>query len=176
MDRALASGARGRRFDPCRAYYKVLSLTLRFFMKNSDSRKSAQLGMPLGTAANRLRKLVLFNLLQKYGEDTCFKCGSKITTAAELSIEHKEPWEGRDTSLFWDLSNIAFSHLKCNRPSRTAGQALRKIGEEFTSWCVWHKEFHHVSEFQSDKSRWNGLRNECRAGYLERRRAIKIKK
>jgi hypothetical protein len=145
-------------------------------MKNSNTRKSAQLGMPFGTAANRLRKMVFFNLLQKYGEDLCFKCGVKIATVEELSLEHKRPWEGRDTALFWDLSNIAFSHLRCNRPSRTAGQALRKVGGDGMSWCTIHQEFHHISNFQPDKNRWNGLRNECRDGHVERRRATKLRR
>lgn len=144
-------------------------------MKNSTSRKSAHLGMPFGTAAYHLRKNVLFHLLQKYGEDVCFKCGGKITVVGELSLEHKEPWEGRSVNLFWDIENIAFSHLKCNRPTRTAGLALRKIGHEGTSWCTRHKEFHPVENFQPDKARWNGLRNECRLGFVERQREVKLK-
>jgi hypothetical protein len=55
----------------------------------SGARKSAFLGMPHGTAANRLRKMILFNLLQRHGENVCFKCSKFIETADELSIEHK---------------------------------------------------------------------------------------
>lgn len=77
-------------------------------MGNSNQRKDATLGMPHGTANSRLRKNVLFSLLQKLGEDICFKCGRKIEKVEELSIEHKLPWEGRSADLFWDLSNIAF--------------------------------------------------------------------
>ena len=60
-------------------------------MNPRGARKSAFLGMPHGTAANRLRKMVMFHLLQKHGENICFQCGEKIATADELSIEHKQP-------------------------------------------------------------------------------------
>lgn len=78
--------------------------------------KSNFLGMPHGTAANRLRKLILFDLLKRHNENLCFKCGELIETAEELSIEHKQAWENVSVELFWDLDNIAFSHLTCNRP------------------------------------------------------------
>ena len=83
-----------------------------------NSRKASQLGMPLGTATGRLRKIILFNLLQRLGEDVCFRCGTGIETEEALSIEHKVPWLDSDASLFWNLNNIAFAHLSCNRPNR----------------------------------------------------------
>ena len=76
--------------------------------------KNRQLGMPFGTASNRLRKMVLFDLLRKHGENICFRCGKEIETYEELSLEHKQPWLNVDATLFWDLGNIAFSHLNCN--------------------------------------------------------------
>jgi hypothetical protein len=79
-----------------------------------NEKKAAQLGMPFGTAQNRLRKLVLFNLLQRHGENTCFRCGDVIESVEVLSLEHKRPWLDAETSLFWDVENIGFSHLRCN--------------------------------------------------------------
>jgi len=70
--------------------------------------------MNLSTASNRLRKLVLFKLVQDTNQDDCFRCGKTISSAEELSIEHKEFWLDADPALFWDMENIAFSHLKCN--------------------------------------------------------------
>ena len=101
-------------------------------LSKSGARKSAFLGMPHGTAGNRLRKMVLFHLLQKHGENICFKCSQKIETPDELSIEHKQPWEGVSVALYWSLDNIAFSHLGCNRNHRYEGGGvkLRKIGPE----------------------------------------------
>jgi len=84
----------------------------------SNEKKSATLGMPFGTACNRLRKNILFSLLVRLQENVCFKCGELILSVNDLSIEHKQPWEGRDSNLFWDLNNIAYSHLGCNLPHR----------------------------------------------------------
>jgi hypothetical protein len=39
--------------------------------------KSKQLGIPWGTANNKLRKLLLFKYIKIAGEDVCFKCGKK---------------------------------------------------------------------------------------------------
>lgn len=81
---------------------------------NSNDRKNAQLGMPFGTANNKLRKLVLFDLLERHGENICYRCDKPIEFVDELSMDHKEPWLGSDTALYWDLDNIAFAHSICN--------------------------------------------------------------
>ena len=54
--------------------------------------KDEKLGMSHGAAANRLRKIILFDLLCRLKLDECYRCGEKITDIAALSIEHKEPW------------------------------------------------------------------------------------
>ena len=74
------------------------------------------LGMSGGAARNRLVKSILFMLAQKVGLDTCFRCGTKIETVAEFSMDHKEDWErsADPVKAFFDLANIAFSHLSCN--------------------------------------------------------------
>lgn len=130
------------------------------------ARKSAFLVMPHGTACNRLRKLVLFRVLQKHGENVCFKCSETIETADELSIEHKLPWEGISVELFWSLENIAFSHLRCNRNHRyeSGGAKRRRVGPEGSAWCRRCKAFRPVTDFCGNKSRWDGLQawcNEC---------------
>ena len=79
--------------------------------QDSAARKSAFLGMPHGTAANRLRKMILFHLLEKRGENICFNCAKRINTAAELSIEHKQPWEGVSLELYWSMDNIALFRI-----------------------------------------------------------------
>ena len=108
------------------------SLNMTKSASKSGARKSAFLGMPHGTACNRLRKMILLNLLEKHGENICFKCSQLIESAEELSIEHKRPWEGVSIELFWDLENIAFSHLRCNRNHRWKGGRadMRKVGPE----------------------------------------------
>jgi hypothetical protein len=133
--------------------------------KENNKRKSDFLGIPHGTATNKLRKLIIFSLVQKTGEDRCFRCGKLIESVDQLSIEHKEPWEGRSIELFWDLNNIAFSHLKCNRPhgytyNPENGIKQRKAGPVGTAWCSDHKQFLSTTEF-SKGSRWDGLRGYC---------------
>lgn len=81
-----------------------------------NNKKNEQLGMPYGTANNRLKKSILFNLLKRYNENYCFQCGLEIEKENELSIEHKVPFlDSEDPiKLFFDLDNIAYSHLSCN--------------------------------------------------------------
>lgn len=81
---------------------------------NTSQREATQLGMPYGTAMNRLRKELLFSLLQRLGEDVCYRCGKRILLIRELSIEHKEAWLDVNPELFWDIDNVTFSHLGCN--------------------------------------------------------------
>jgi hypothetical protein len=81
-----------------------------------NAKKSSQLGQPVGTASHRLRKGIMFSLLKQLGQNVCFQCGKQIEYARELSIEHKIPWLDSDDplGLFFDLTNVAFSHFLCN--------------------------------------------------------------
>lgn len=79
-----------------------------------NKKKSDQLGLNYSTASSRLKKKILFNLLVRLKENYCFQCSSEIESVDELSIEHKIPWLDNSVDLFWDLDNIAFSHISCN--------------------------------------------------------------
>jgi hypothetical protein len=128
-----------------------------------SERIAGQLGMSIGAASHRLRKNILFSLLKKVHEDVCFVCGQKIETVEELSIEHKLPWEGRSAELFWDLNNIAFSHLKCNRQhEHNSGGENKKIGPPGTNWCFRHKQFLPTDNFVVNKTRFSGFHNLCK--------------
>ena len=70
--------------------------------------------MSYGTASNRLRKSIMLMLIKKLDENWCYRCGAEIETERELSVDHKKSWFNVDVELFWDLNNIAFSHLSCN--------------------------------------------------------------
>lgn len=135
--------------------------------------RDAFLGMSNGTAANRLRKRVLFRCVQRLGEDVCYRCSLKIESPEELSIEHKKSWMNVDPVLFWDLDNIAFSHLKCNceasdktnviAASKARSIARRKVGPEGTAWCGgYHKAFLPVEVFHKNRSHWNGVATVCK--------------
>lgn len=80
------------------------------------SKKKVQLGIDPGTASSVLKKMIMFDLIKRLNLNVCFQCGNIIDTVDELSIEHKIPWLDSDNpyELFFDLNNIAFSHLKCN--------------------------------------------------------------
>jgi hypothetical protein len=85
-------------------------------METSNQKKNRLLGEPYGTATNRLRKMLLFDFAKRCGEDICYRCGTRIETIGEFSIEHTIPWQGTPNpkETFFDLAKIAFSHLSCN--------------------------------------------------------------
>jgi len=85
-------------------------------MTTGNDNKRIALGMPIGTASNRLRKSILFSLICELKKNRCFQCSGEILSENDLSIEHKNPWLQADDPVksFFDLGNIAFSHLNCN--------------------------------------------------------------
>lgn len=133
-----------------------------------SAKKVAQLGMPVGTAANRLRKMVLFRLLQRLGETECFRCGDDIETVNDLSIEHKVAWLDVDSALFWDLDNISFAHLSCNvgagrrAASRTSPPGNRIPLVDGQIRCTRCKQYKDPDGFSLRKSRWTGREDQCR--------------
>ena len=143
--------------------------------KNSSAIKTAHLGMPYGTAMHKLRKMIVFRMAQRLAEDFCFKCGLKIETVEELSIDHKVAWLHGDTVLFWDLDNIAFSHRVCNRPDKLAGRKPREAPPG-TAWCCGCQAFLCRSEFTRNRSTWNGLQKNCRGCFRAMRERAKQKR
>jgi len=97
-------------------------------MNSSNRIKAEQLGMPHGTACGRLRKAIMFSLIQELGLDACYQCGHPIESVGDLSIEHKEHWLHSDDPVgkFFDLENIAFSHLICNSLARRRNGSRRQ--------------------------------------------------
>lgn len=138
----------------------------------SSDKKSEQLGMPFGTANARLRKNILFNLLARYGENICYQCGEMILSVDQLSIEHKVAWLDNDIALFWDLSNIAFSHLKCNISAANKSWMTPEfhnkrhkfiskpvnIGEK---WCYHCQKSVDIALFTKNKHKIDGVASEC---------------
>lgn len=128
-----------------------------------SKRVMEQLGMSHGAAAGQLRKRILFHLLTRLKENVCFKCNKEISIVDELSIEHKLPWENVSANLFWDLDNIAFSHLRCNTTHvRHGGIHLRKISPDGMSWCNGHKKFMPRDLFYKNNTRWRGVQDVCK--------------
>ena len=86
----------------------------------SNKEKTRVLGINFSTASQRLRKLILFDFMQRLDLDQCFQCGKQIEDVDDMSIEHKRPWQSADdpTAEFFNLDNIDFSHLRCNIGAR----------------------------------------------------------
>jgi hypothetical protein len=140
---------------------------------NSNSKKSQQLGMPFGTATNKLRKKVMFSLLVRHRENICFKCSKDIETENELSIEHKKDWLDVGSELFWDIDNIAFSHLKCNKPRKEFYESTRKNIVDGKQECFSCKTFKPISEFWKNRTRHSGIDSQCKDCVKRYRRSKK---
>ncbi|MHA1437864.1 MAG: HNH endonuclease [Promethearchaeota archaeon] len=93
----------------------------------SKRRERLQLGMSLSTARNILIKNILFAQMKELNKDNCWRCSKKIERVEDLSIEHKVHWldSKNPKDLYFDLSNITFSHFKCN--SKFSRQPAQKI-------------------------------------------------
>ena len=106
-----------------------------------------QLGMPHGTACAKLRKQIMFELIQQAGRDVCIRCDELISDIDELTIDHIQPWQDRDVELFWDLSNIGFSHARCNRPHISGLKIRPRVREDGWIWCKHHEDFASPEDF-----------------------------
>jgi hypothetical protein len=71
--------------------------------------------MPFSTAERRLRKAVIHELAAQLGKNKCSRCGTEIKSPEDLAIIHLRDWQD-DPARFWDLTNIAFSHVGCEAP------------------------------------------------------------
>ncbi len=117
---------------------------------SNHNKKTEQLGLNFGTAQNRLKKQLMLQLVQQCGRDSCFRCGELITSAVDLSIDHKKDWLDVSPELFWDLNNIEFSHRGCNSSCRSrvvnryGAKMERPDGFEYCFSCPGLKP---VSEF-----------------------------
>lgn len=146
-------------------------------------KKSQQLNMPFGTAANRLKKLLLFALAGELGRLTCFHCNEPIESVEVFSIEHKVPWLDNNADLFWDLENIAFSHISCNcsnirRKTLACSDGHRQSGETRSiesitglSWCSGCRQQLEVASFNKNRATRRGLDNYCRSCRKKKRQS-----
>ena len=79
-----------------------------------SAKKSAALGMRYSTANARLLRDLLFKFATGAGH-VCFRC-QKPLTRDTFSIDHKESWisAANPVEAFFNLDEIAFSHVACN--------------------------------------------------------------
>lgn len=97
----------------------------------SKAKKAKQLGMNPATASNRLKKMLLFSFAQKLDMSVCHQCGEKIENIDNFSVEHKKAWLDTDDPklLYFDLDNIAFSHLRCNVSARRTPKLVKGLSK-----------------------------------------------
>ena len=136
-------------------------------MDNANKKRAVKLGEPFGTACHKLRKSILFNLLIQLKQNICYRCKKEILNLTDLSIEHKKPWLNSDNPKFdfYDLNNIAFSHLSCNvadadrsftkkkeyRENQSKVTSSEFIGPEGTAWCSRCRNFWSIDLFTKNK-------------------------
>lgn len=128
----------------------------------------------IGSARNRLMRSIMFALLKEANHHFCYRCGEEMTLQ-DYTIEHIEPWAYKDNSwdLFFDLSNIAFSHSKCNSSHvrRYTKHALAHREKHFgatatnvqkgTRRCFRCKEWKPLGSFVKNKSKTHGRGHVC---------------
>jgi hypothetical protein len=138
-------------------------------MPDTNHRRSEILGMPFGTACNRLRRMVMFDILRRHEENICFRCGRVIDKFEDLTLEHKVAWQGGGPTLFWDLNNIAFSHRHCNVPT---GVVRREIING-TLWCSHCQQYKAIPFFHRDKKQRTGYALICKDCSNSKRKEVK---
>ena len=116
----------------------------------------------LSAARNQLIKSLLFQELLKR-EEKCFRCG-KSMTIDNYTIDHKEPWRNKPDAveLFFDLENIAYSHLKCNSKATTKNLKPCGTTAAYKRGCRCHK----CLKAYAERPRWK----ECPAKKAARAR------
>lgn len=94
-----------------------------------SDKKTLQLGMNPSTASGRLVKDLLWSLIKQTGQDACCKCGEPMSRET-FSIEHVTPWlDSEDpVGLYFDLDNIAYSHLRCNVADKRPKVVINECG------------------------------------------------
>lgn len=99
-------------------------------------KKKMQLGMNPSTASGRLVKDVLWKLIQQTGQSNCCKCGEPMSRDT-FSIEHVTPWLDSDdpVGLYFNLDNVAFSHLSCNISDARKLRAICGTDSKYNTGC-----------------------------------------
>lgn len=92
--------------------------------KDSKRRKTALLGMPVGTAERKLRKAIIHELARQCGRNVCRWCSLEISDPEDVAVIHVEDWE-EFPDRYFDLGNVALSHVSC-----AAARGGRRQGDE----------------------------------------------
>ena len=101
-----------------------------------SDKKKQQLGMNPSTASGRLVKDLLWNFVETTGQSACCKCGEPMSRET-FSIEHTTPWLDSDdpVGLYFDISNISYSHLRCNIETARRSKAECGSSRSYDNGC-----------------------------------------
>lgn len=94
---------------------------IRDYYKKMAKRKNEKLGMPQGTARNRLINNIVLSFFDLRDGLECFRCGDHIDYEEESwNIDHVLPWgmsedlDREPLDLYLDVDNVVLSHASCN--------------------------------------------------------------
>ena len=159
-------------FDPPDFRVKDFYQERKVMTMNHNEVRTLQLGQPFGTANAVLRKMLLYDMAKRLDEDKCYRCGTKIASIDDFSIDHIINWlhSGRAIELFFDLNNVAFSHVLCNtKAGRKPGNfklghtpKQKRVAPDGMAWCGHEQLFKSIDNFTSNKYRWNGVQDICK--------------
>jgi len=119
---------------------------------DSIKKKTKILGINYSTASRRLTRKVLFRLAELTNMLNCFRCGGAITEET-FSIDHKVDWMGSLTPVktFFDLDQIAFSHISCNARHSSGSKKRIKTPPDGQGWCGLCTQMKPLPEFPPRK-------------------------
>lgn len=136
-----------------------------------SKKKRQQLGMPIGTATNRLVKALLYSFAQRLRLTTCYRCGQIIERPQDMSIDHKVSWldSNNPQVLFFDVNNVALSHKTCNSEAGRRGRRITDIDGNIR--CYRCRIYLPHNTFSKNASKPFGLNDECK--HCDKQRRIK---
>lgn len=77
-------------------------------------------------------------------------------------MDHMQNWIDADSSVFWDVSNVAFSHVLCNVRASRGHSNVHRSHPDGTHWCSKHKGYLPQSEFYVTRQSPTGLPYWCK--------------
>lgn len=115
-------------------------------MNKGNKVKADALGVSYGAACNQLRKRLLFKFVCEAKLNMCHRCGKEIISVGDFSVEHITAWLQADNPVdaFFDLDNIAYSHLSCNSGAASRTNKLQGSREEYRKkFNRYQREYRH---------------------------------
>lgn len=145
------------------------------YNKEASEQFRKKYSLTVSSARSRLIKSIMFALLKESDQHYCYRCGEELELNS-FTIEHVKPWAYQEDAweLYFDLSNIAFSHSKCNsaHTRRYTKHAIAHRVKHFgatmtdptnkTRKCSHCKTWKDFGLFVKNRSKTHGIAHICR--------------